>query len=56
MPPAYALGFHFSKWADLTGNTIIERDSKFTKNKFPVDVLWMDLDYTKDNQYFVFND
>lgn len=28
----------------------------FTEHGFQVDVLWMDLDYTQDNQYFMFND
>lgn len=48
MPPAYALGFHFSKWAEMSAETIIQRNEKFTKTGFPVDVLWMDIDYAQD--------
>lgn len=57
MPPAFALGFHFSKWnkPDLTAEKMVERMNKFAENRFQVDVLWMDIDYALEKQYFVFN-
>ena len=55
MPPAYSLGFHFSKWAPIDAKTMMKRNQMFTENKFQVDVLWFDLDYTKENQYFRFD-
>lgn len=30
-------------------------NQKFEEAKIPVDVLWMDLPYTNDRQYFTFN-
>ena len=47
LPPAYSLGFHFSKWdPDSTAEKVIERNSRFTEHGFPVDVLWLDIDHT----------
>lgn len=34
---------------------LIDRSNNFTKNGFPVDVLWMDIEYSQDKEYFVFN-
>jgi len=56
MPPAYSLGFHFSKWQDkLTAETIIQRNKDFTLHEFQTDVLWMDIDHTNHNKYFAFD-
>jgi hypothetical protein len=52
MPPAYSLGFHFSKWEQVDAQTIIDRNDLFTKHRFPVDVLWMDIEHAPDYKYF----
>ena len=56
LPPAYSLGFHFSKW-DLrnTAKKMIQRSTDFSEKGFPVDVFWLDIDHTKDKRYFKFN-
>lgn len=56
MPPAYSLGFHFSKWGNVNAQSIMDRNDLFTKHGFQVDVLWMDIDYTKDYKYFEFHE
>lgn len=55
MPPAYSLGFHFSKWAPIDARRMIDRNKQFSDHKFQVDVLWFDLDYTSNAQYFQFD-
>jgi alpha-glucosidase (family GH31 glycosyl hydrolase) len=45
MPNIQSLGFHFSKWDNITSNILIERNYNFTKFGFPVDYLWMDIAY-----------
>lgn len=45
MPPIHTLGFHFCKWANVDANMIMERNRNFTEHKFPVDVLWMDINW-----------
>ena len=48
MPPAWALGFHFSKWDKVSAQTIIDRNDDFSENKFQVDVLWLDIEHAQD--------
>jgi len=45
MPPIAALGFHFSKWAPISSEMVIERSQNFTHYNFPVDGLWTDIQY-----------
>ena len=55
LPPFFSLGFHYSRWEETSSQRIIEYNDKFEEHGFPLDVLWMDLGYTLDNEYFVFN-
>ena len=45
MPMIQTLGFHFCKWADVSAEWMIERNFNFTHYGFPVDVLWMDIEW-----------
>lgn len=55
MPPIEALGYHFSKYADVSADIMMQRDSDFESYGFPVDVYWMDILYSQDYQYFQFD-
>ena len=55
MPPIETLGFHFSKWDDLSADIMIERNQNFENLGFPVDVFWMDILYTARYDYFNFD-
>ena len=55
MPNIHSLGFHFSTWENVTADTLVYRNRNFTQRGFPVDYLWMDLDYTDDGVYFDFS-
>jgi alpha 1,3-glucosidase len=55
MPPIETLGFHFSKWAEVSADIIIDRNNAFNDNLFPVDVFWMDIEYARDKAYFNFD-
>ena len=65
LPPINTLGFHFSKWAPVSADMVIERSQNFTKYGFPVDVLWMDIEHalwtekedvtTRDYRWFTLN-
>jgi alpha 1,3-glucosidase len=48
MPPIEALGYHFSKYADVSADIMMQRDSDFESHGFPVDVYWMDILYSQD--------
>ena len=45
LPPVHSLGFHFSKWDDVSSDIMIERNRLFTEHGFPVDELWMDINW-----------
>lgn len=45
LPLLHMLGFHFCKWANVSAEMIIERNHNFTNYGFPVDVLWMDIEW-----------
>ena len=55
LPPIYSLGFHFSKYAQVTSDIMIQRDSDFESHGFPVDVYWMDILYAPKYEYFIFD-
>ena len=56
LPSYNSLGFHFAKWELNSAQLLIDRSENFTSNGFPVDVLWMDIEYAEDLHYFVFNE
>lgn len=45
LPPAWALGYHQSRWGYLGHDDLLELDDKFAETKIPCDSLWLDLDY-----------
>jgi hypothetical protein len=47
MPLLHTLGFHFCKWANVSADMIMERNKNFTLYGFPVDVLWMDIEWSE---------
>lgn len=61
LPPIFSLGFHFSKWANVDADMIMDRNKNFSQFGFPVDVLWADIDWAFQNstqpgpEYFIFN-
>lgn len=55
LPPIEALGFHFSKYAEVTADIMLERDDDFEAYGFPVDYYWMDILYAQEYEYFTFD-
>lgn len=45
LPPFASLGFHFSKWENTDAQKLIGRLDVFDKYAFPVDVLWLDIQW-----------
>jgi alpha-glucosidase (family GH31 glycosyl hydrolase) len=56
LPPWWSLGFHYSKWEETSAERVMELDSNFEKDRFPLDALWLDIKYSNESQYFKFND
>ncbi len=61
MPLLHTLGYHFCKWAPVSADMLMDRNRKFTDNKFPIDVLWSDIEWAQQYgdpagyEYFKFN-
>lgn len=61
LPPIHTLGFHFSKYAPASSDIIRQRNADFSNYGFPVDVLWMDIQWADQwstdagYEYFKFN-
>ena len=56
LPLYSALGFHYSKWDEVTSATrIVQLNKQFEQHQFPVDYFWMDLPHTEGYRYFTFN-
>ena len=55
MPPMFALGFHQSQWGYDSQEEVMEISQLFIDHSIPVDVLWLDIQHTKGNRYFVWN-
>lgn len=61
LPPLHTLGFHFSKYAPASDDIIRQRNADFSKYDFPLDVIWMDIqwaDFDSEDagyMYFQFN-
>lgn len=56
LPPYYSLGFHYSKWEKISTERLHELTDEFTRNEMPYDVLWLDIEHTKDKMYFAFDE
>lgn len=55
LPLIETLGYHFSKYADVSADIMMKRDSDFESYGFPVDFLWMDILYAQEYEYFTFD-
>ena len=52
LPPYFSLGFHYSKWEDISTERMTELLEEFNERHVPVDVFWLDIGYTDQNKYF----
>ena len=61
LPQIHAVGFHFCKWYNISADVMMERNELFTAHGFPIDVLWMDIEWADQYsdpagyEYFIFN-
>ena len=52
MPPKWALGYQQSRYSYMTAQEARDVVARFRKDRFPLDVLWMDIDYQDRNRPF----
>jgi alpha 1,3-glucosidase len=55
LPQEFAIAYHQCRWNYVTDDDVIDVNKKFNKFKIPMDVLWLDIEYTEDKKYFTWD-
>ena len=52
MAPLWSLGYQQSRWSYMSDAEIRNLAARFAQEQFPIDVIWMDIDYQDHNRPF----
>ena len=55
LPPAWALGFHQSRWSYKTEDVVLDVARTFRKHELPADVVHLDIHYMDSYRVFTFS-
>lgn len=55
MPPLWALGKHQCRWSYPDQQTVLEVAQQYRKHGYPLDALWLDIDYMDSYKVFSFS-
>jgi alpha-glucosidase len=55
LPPAWALGFHQSRWSYKTQDTVVDVAKRFRKEDLPADVIHLDIHYMDKYRVFTWS-
>lgn len=55
LPAAFSIGYHQCRWNYVSDEDVKDVDRKFDKFNIPYDVIWLDIEYTDDKQYFTWD-
>ncbi|ODQ65314.1 alpha glucosidase II, alpha subunit [Nadsonia fulvescens var. elongata DSM 6958] len=55
LPQLSAASYHQCRWNYNTQDDVLEVDENFDLNDIPYDVIWLDIEYTKDRSYFTWD-
>lgn len=55
MPQMFAIAYHQCRWNYVSDEDVKDVDRKFDKHNIPYDVIWLDIEYTDDKQYFTWD-
>ncbi|KAG8907238.1 hypothetical protein FRB99_005062 [Tulasnella sp. 403] len=56
LPAQWALAYHQCRWNYISSEDIRGVQKKFDEEDMPVDVLWLDIEYSEDHKYFIWNE
>ncbi|KAG8982456.1 hypothetical protein FRB93_008113 [Tulasnella sp. JGI-2019a] len=56
LPAHWALGYHQCRWNYQTSEDMRSVQKRFDEDDFPMDVLWLDIEYSEGHKYMVWND
>jgi alpha 1,3-glucosidase len=55
LPAHWALGYHQCRWNYVSSDDVRGVQKRFDEEDMPVDVLWLDIEYSKDHQYMIWD-
>jgi alpha 1,3-glucosidase len=55
LPQHFSLGYHQCRWNYISSDDIREVQANLDKAEIPFDVLWLDIEYSPDHQYFIWD-
>nr|CAI5828577.1 unnamed protein product [Callosobruchus analis] len=55
LPQIWTLGYHQCRYSYLTQDDVKEVATKMEENNFPMDAIWLDIDYTDGKKYFTWH-
>jgi alpha-glucosidase len=55
LPPKWALGYQQSRYSYMSADEVRQIADTFRKDDFPLDVIWLDIDYQDRNRPFTVN-
>lgn len=56
MPAHWALGYHQCRWNYISSDDVRGVQKRFDEEDFPLDVLWLDIEYSEEHKYFIWDD
>jgi alpha-glucosidase len=55
LAPLWSLGYQQSRWSYMSDAEVRALAARFQKEQFPIDVIWLDIDYQDKNRPFTVN-
>ncbi|KAJ8697175.1 glucosidase II [Pleurotus ostreatus] len=53
LPAHWALGYHQCRWNYISSDDVRTVQKRFDEEGMPVDVFWLDIEYSQDHKYFM---
>lgn len=55
LPAHWALGYHQCRWNYISSDDVRGVQKRFDEEDFPVDVFWLDIEYSEEHKYFIWD-
>ena len=55
LPAHWALGYHQCRWNYVSSEDVRTVQKRFDEEDIPVDVFWLDIEYSEDHKYFIWD-
>lgn len=55
LPQLFAIAYHQCRWNYLSQTDVLDVQSKFDEADIPMDVMWLDIEYADQHEYFVWD-